>query len=60
MPNSVSSKKRLRQSLVRRDSNRAVKSTIKTQLKKVVAVVPGGDKEKTTVEVRPVEPLPPV
>ena len=52
MPNIKGAGKRHRQSLVRRDRNRAVKSTIKTQLKKVVAAVPAGDQEKTTVEVR--------
>jgi len=52
MPNIKSAAKRHRQSLIRRDKNRAVKSSIKTQLKKVVAIVPAGDKEASAVEFR--------
>jgi small subunit ribosomal protein S20 len=52
MPNIKGAGKRHRQSLVRRDKNRAVKSSIKTQLKKVAVTVPAGDKEKSTVEIR--------
>ena len=52
MPNIKGAGKRHRQSLVRRDKNRAVKSSIKTQLKKVAATAPAGDKAKTTTEVR--------
>ncbi len=52
MPNIKSAAKRHRQSIVRRDRNRAVKSSIKTQLKKVVAIVPAGDKEASAVEIR--------
>jgi small subunit ribosomal protein S20 len=35
MPNSPSAKKRLRQSLVRRDRNRAAKSAVRTAIKRV-------------------------
>ena len=52
MPNIKGAGKRHRQSLVRRDKNRAVKSSIKTQLKKVAAVAPAGDKAKTAAEVQ--------
>ena len=52
MPNIKGAGKRHRQSLVRRDKNRAVKSAIKTQLKKVAAVAPAGDKAATTTEVK--------
>lgn len=52
MPNIKGAGKRHRQSLVRRDKNRAVKSSIKTQLKKVAATVPAGDKEKSATEIR--------
>ena len=36
MPHSASAKKRLRQSIVRRDRNRAIKSEIKTSIRKVL------------------------
>jgi len=52
MPNIKGAAKRHRQSIVRRDANRAVKSSIKTQLKKVLAVITAGDKEQTTTETR--------
>lgn len=39
MPNIASAKKRLKQSLVRRGRNRADKSQLKTQCKKVLAAV---------------------
>jgi small subunit ribosomal protein S20 len=35
MPNSVSAKKRMRQDVVRRARNRAVKSSLRTQVRKV-------------------------
>jgi small subunit ribosomal protein S20 len=43
MPNTASAKKRLRQSLVRRTRNRAVKSTLKSLVRKVRESVAGGD-----------------
>jgi small subunit ribosomal protein S20 len=57
MPNIKGAGKRHRQSLVRREKNRAVKSAIKTQLKKVVAAVQAGvsgagDKAQSQAEVR--------
>lgn len=52
MPNIKGAAKRHRQSVIRRDRNRAVKSSIKTQLKKVDAIAPAGDKEKTVTEAR--------
>ena len=52
MPNIKGAAKRHRQSEIRRDRNRAVKSSIKTQLKKVAAVAPAGDKAQTTTEVK--------
>ena len=36
MPHSASAKKRLRQSIVCRDRNRAIKSEIKTSIRKVL------------------------
>lgn len=43
MPNTASAKKRLRQSLVRRTRNRAVKSTLKGLVRKVRESAAGGD-----------------
>ena len=47
-----SAKKHLRQSLERRAKNRAVKSAIKTQVRKVRAAVAAGDIAKAEAEVR--------
>jgi small subunit ribosomal protein S20 len=52
MPNTKSAKKRLRQSLERRARNRAVKSTLKTQIKKVLSAVEGGDAAASDEEYR--------
>jgi small subunit ribosomal protein S20 len=43
MPTTKSAKKRLRQSLERRARNRAVKSSLKTQIKKVLVAVDARD-----------------
>jgi small subunit ribosomal protein S20 len=43
MPNSVSAKKRLRQSLDRRSRNRAARSTLRTHVRKVRTAIAGGD-----------------
>lgn len=43
MPHTKSAKRRLRQSLERRAQNRAVKSAIKTQVRKVRKAVAAGD-----------------
>ena len=47
-----SAKKRLRQSLEKRAKNRAVKSAIKTQVRKVRAAVAAGDIAKAEAEAR--------
>ncbi len=52
MPNTKSAKKRLRQSLERRTRNRATKSTIKTQVRKVTDAVGAGNVEVGTSEFR--------
>jgi small subunit ribosomal protein S20 len=52
MPNTKSAKKRLRQSLERRTRNRAVKSSLKTQIKKVLSAVDGGDAAASADEFR--------
>jgi small subunit ribosomal protein S20 len=43
MPNSASAKKRLRQSIDRRAHNRTIKSTLRTQIRKVRAAILAGD-----------------
>ena len=52
MPNSPQAKKRLRQSLERRDRNRARKSALRTQLKKVQAAVLANDVPLAEAEFR--------
>lgn len=52
MPNTKSAKKRLRQSLERRTRNRAVKSTIKTQIRKVTDAISGQNLEQGLTEFR--------
>jgi small subunit ribosomal protein S20 len=43
MPNSASAKKRLRQSIDRRAHNRTIKSTLRTQIRKVRTAILAGD-----------------
>jgi len=52
MPHTKSAKKHLRQSLERRATNRATKSAIKTQIRKVRAAVASGDLAKAETEFR--------
>jgi len=52
MPTTKSGKKRHRQSLERRAHNRAVKSAIKTQVRKVRQAVAAGDLTKAETELR--------
>ena len=52
MPNSTSAKKRLRQNLVRRARNRAARSTIKSQVRKVREAIAQGDLEVGQTEFR--------
>jgi len=52
MPNSANAKKRLRQSIDRRDQNRASRSEMRTQLRRVRAAVAEGDVEKSETEFR--------
>jgi small subunit ribosomal protein S20 len=52
MPNSTSAKKRLRQNLVRRTRNRAAKSTIKGQVRKVREAIAAGNHEEAATEFR--------
>jgi len=52
MPNSKSAKKRLRQDQDRRERNRAVKSAVKTQIKRVINAVREGNLELAETEYR--------
>ena len=52
MPNIKSAKKRLRQSIVRRERNRSAKHEIKTGCKKVTAAVAAGSVEQAETELR--------
>lgn len=52
MPNSLSAAKRLRQAKVRQARNKAVKSAVKTQIKKVLAAVEAGEIEQAETEFR--------
>lgn len=52
MPNSATAKKRLRQSIDRRSRNRTVRSTLRTQIKKVRTAIAGGDVAAAETEFR--------
>lgn len=52
MPTTKSAKKRHRQSLERRAKNRATKSSIKTQVRKVREAIAAGDLTKAETELR--------
>jgi len=49
---SLSAKKRARQSIARRDINRARKSRVKTQIKRFEAALAAGDLQKATEQFR--------
>lgn len=55
MPNSASAKKRLRQNDARRKANRSVRSTLRTQVKKVRTAIAAGDVEKSEAEYKAVQ-----
>lgn len=52
MPNTPSAKKRLKQDTKRRARNRAVKSAIRTQFKKVLSALAAGDVQTAEAEFR--------
>jgi small subunit ribosomal protein S20 len=52
MPNLKSAKKRMKQSLVRRDRNRSTKRAINTEYKKVIEAVNAGNVEQAESELR--------
>ena len=52
MPNTSSAKKRLRQNVIRRARNRAEKSVMRTQIRKVREAVSAGELETAETEFR--------
>ena len=54
MPNIKSAKKRLKQSLVRRDRNRSAKRSLHTEYKKVIEAVAAGNVEGADAQLRAV------
>ena len=52
MPNTASASKRLRQTKVRSERNKAVKSSMKTQIKKVIAAATAGEIETAETEFK--------
>ena len=54
MPHSASAKKRHRQNLRNRERNRAVKSDLKTQVRKLLDAISAGDAAKAKDELRAV------
>lgn len=50
MPNSNSAKKRMRQNVTRRNQNRSIKSSVRTQIRKVHKAVAAGEVEVSEVE----------
>jgi small subunit ribosomal protein S20 len=52
MPQTKSAKKRLRQNIVRRERNRAVKRAVRTQCKKVLEAVQAGNVEGAKAELK--------
>jgi small subunit ribosomal protein S20 len=51
MPNTKSAKKRHQQSVVRRERNRAVKSSLKTQIRKTLEKIKGGNVSEAQTEL---------
>ena len=52
MPQSKSAKKTVKKSEERRMANKAVKSAMRTQVKKVESAIEAGDKEKAQAEMK--------
>lgn len=52
MPNSVSAKKRLRQSIDRRAHNRTIRSNVRGQIKKLRGLIAAGDAAASETEYR--------
>lgn len=54
MPTSASAKKRLRQNVTRRARNKSIKSSLRSQIRKVLESIKAGDAETTGKEFRTV------
>ena len=52
MPNSKGAEKRLRQNKVRQARNKSAKSSVKTQIKKVLSAVDAGELDQAEAEYR--------
>jgi small subunit ribosomal protein S20 len=52
MPNIKSAKKRLKQSIKRRERNRAAKATLKTTVKKAETALDAGNKEEASKAIK--------
>jgi small subunit ribosomal protein S20 len=52
MPNTKSAKKRHKQSLIRREGNRAIKSSLKTQIRKTIERISAGNLAEAESELR--------
>ncbi len=52
MPNTASASKRLRQDKVRAERNKSIKTSMKTQIKKVVAAATAGEIETAETEFK--------
>jgi small subunit ribosomal protein S20 len=52
MPNTLSAKKRLRQNVTRRDRNRAIKSALRGQLRKVREALQEGNAEQAEADYK--------
>lgn len=52
MPNTPTAKKRLRQNVVRKLRNRAIKSSLRTQLRRVHEAIEAGEIDKAEAEYR--------
>jgi small subunit ribosomal protein S20 len=52
VPNTKSAKKRLRQNIVNRDRNRAIKQAIRTQRRKVLEALKAGNLDQAETEYR--------
>ena len=52
MPNTATAKKRLRQNVARRDRNRAAKSALRTQIRKLREAITAGNLEGSQAEFR--------
>ena len=57
MANSAQARKRVRQATKRRAQNASFRSLVRTNLKKVIAAIEGGDKEQAQQAFKAAEPV---